>query len=100
MVAGVIGLSFNGYWQLEEAARQRSRTAATIASAEEVMGMLRDAETYAFELLPDSLWRHSGVDPRNVAGRNLAPQGEFDWPEGVRPLSTQRSTWAPGAYQR
>lgn len=64
------------------------------------LGMLRDAETYAFELLPDSIWRHSGIDPRNVAGRNLAPQAEFDWPEGARPLSTQRSTWAPGAYQR
>jgi hypothetical protein len=64
------------------------------------LGMLRDAETYAFELRPNSMWRHSGTDPRNVSGRNLAPQAEFDWPEGVKPLPTERSTWAPGAYQR
>ena len=64
------------------------------------LGMLRDADTYAFELPPDSIWRHSGIDPRNVGGRNLAPQAEFDWPEGVRPVSSQRSTWAPGAFQR
>ena len=64
------------------------------------VGMLRDAETYAFELPPGSVWRHSGIDPRNVNGRNLAPQAEFEWPEGLRPASTQRSTWVPGAYQR
>jgi hypothetical protein len=64
------------------------------------LGMLRDAETYAFELPPESVWRHSGIDPRNVAGRNLAPQAEFEWPEGVRTLPPQRSSWAPGAYQR
>ena len=64
------------------------------------LGMLRDAETYAFELTPNSMWRHSGVDPRNVGGRNLAPQAEFNWPQGVSLLSPQRSTWAPGAYQR
>lgn len=64
------------------------------------LGMLRDAATYAFELPPNSIWRHSGIDPRNVVGRNLAPQAEFDWPEGVRALSPQRSTWAPGAFQR
>ena len=64
------------------------------------LGMLRDAETYAFELKPDSIWRHSGIDPRHIAGRNLAPQAEFEWAEGVRKLSPQRSSWAPGAYQR
>ena len=64
------------------------------------LGMLRDAATYAFELPPDSVWRHSGIDPRDVGGRNLAPQAEFEWPEGVRLLSPQRSTWAPGAFQR
>ena len=64
------------------------------------LGMLRDAETYAFELPPDSTWRKSGIDPRNVAGRNLAPQAEFDWPVGVRPLSPGRASWVPGAYQR
>ena len=64
------------------------------------LGMLRDAETYAFELPPGSVWRHSGIDPRHIAGRNLSPQAEFEWPEGVRVLSPQRSIWAPGAYQR
>jgi len=64
------------------------------------LGMLRDADTYAFELPPTSIWRHSGIDPRNVGGRNLAPQAEFNWPEGVRELSQPRSSWAPGAYQR
>ena len=64
------------------------------------LGMLRDAETYAFELPPNSTWRKSGIDPRNVAGRNLAPQAEFDWPVGVRPLSPGRASWVPGAYQR
>ena len=64
------------------------------------LGMLRDAETYAFELPPNSTWRRSGIDPRHVAGRNLAPQAEFDWPVGVRPLSPGRASWVPGAYQR
>ena len=64
------------------------------------LGMLRDGETYAFELPPNSTWRKSGIDPRNVAGRNLAPQAEFDWPVGVRPLSPGRASWVPGAFQR
>ena len=64
------------------------------------LGMLRDAETYAFELPPNSTWRKSGIDPRHVAGRNLAPQAEFDWPVGVRPLSPGRASWVPGAFQR
>jgi hypothetical protein len=64
------------------------------------LGMLRDAETYAFELAPDSTWRHSGVDPRKVKGHDLAPTGEFEWPVGVRALPAGRSNWSPGAYQR
>ena len=63
-------------------------------------GMLRDAETYAFELEPDSMWRHSGVDPRNVKGHDLSPKAEFEWPVGVRVLPSDRQRWAPGAYQR
>ena len=62
--------------------------------------VLRDADTYAFELLPNSLWRGSAVDPRKVAGRDLAPTGEFEWPVGVLPLSPGLTRWAPGAYQR
>ena len=63
-------------------------------------GMLRDAETYAFELEPDSMWRHSGVDPRHVKGHDLSPKAEFEWPVGVRVLPSDRQRWAPGAYQR
>jgi hypothetical protein len=62
--------------------------------------VLRDADTYAFELLPNSLWRGSGIDPRNVAGRDLSPKGEFEWPVGVLPIPPGQTTWAPGAYQR
>ena len=62
--------------------------------------MLRDADTYAFELLPGSTWRGSAVDPRSVAGRDLSPKGEFEWPVGVLPLAPELTRWAPGAYQR
>ncbi len=62
--------------------------------------VLRDADTYAFELLPNSWWRGSAIDPRNVAGRDLTPQGEFEWPVGVLPIAPGQTTWAPGAYQR
>lgn len=61
---------------------------------------LRDYETYAFELPPDSMWRHSGIDPRNIDGHDLSPKGEFDWPAKVVPLEGERSSWTPGAYQR
>ncbi len=65
------------------------------------MRMLRDADTYAFELQPDSWWRGSGIDPRNVKGRDLSPKAEFEWPVGTRKLEVGgRSGWAPGAYQR
>ena len=63
-------------------------------------GMLRDAETYAFELAPGSMWRHSGADPRNVRGHDLSPQAEFEWPTGVRLLPGGRDRWSPGAFQR
>ncbi len=63
-------------------------------------GMLRDAATYGFELPPDSMWRGSGVDPRNINGRNLSPTGEFEWPANVHALEPGRTQWSPGAYQR
>lgn len=63
-------------------------------------GMLSDAETYAFELPPGSVWRNSGVDPHKVGGLDLAPKAEFAWPVGVRALPADRSHWSPGAYQR
>jgi hypothetical protein len=63
-------------------------------------GMLRDIWTYGLELPPDSMWRGSGVDPRNINGHNLAPLGEFDWPATVRPLAPGRTQWSPGAFQR
>lgn len=63
-------------------------------------GMLRDAETYAFELPPDSLWRGRAIDPRNVDGHDLSPKAEFEWPVGTRELPAGRSSWSPGAYQR
>ncbi len=63
-------------------------------------GMLRDIETYAFELPPGSVWRDSGVDPRSVGGVDLAPKGEFEWPVGVREIKPGATSWTPGAYQR
>ena len=63
-------------------------------------GMLRDISTYGFELPPDSVWRGSGIDPRNVNGHDLAPSGEFEWPAQVRALPPGRTQWSPGAYQR
>ena len=63
-------------------------------------GMLRDAATYGFELPPDSIWRGSGVDPRNITGHDLSPKGEFEWPANIRELAPTRSQWSPGAYQR
>jgi hypothetical protein len=64
------------------------------------LGMLRDAETYAFELEPGSVWRGRGVDPRQVGGRDLAPKAEFEWPLGTRALTPDRTSWSPGAYQK
>jgi hypothetical protein len=64
------------------------------------LGMLRDADTYAFELPPGSIWRGSGIDPRNVIGLDLSPKAEFEWPVGVRALPAGLSQWSPGAYQR
>jgi hypothetical protein len=63
-------------------------------------GMLADAATYAFELPPDSVWRGSGINPRDVQGVDLAPQAEFSWPMGRQPLPAGRSIWSPGAFQK
>jgi hypothetical protein len=65
-----------------------------------VARMLADIDTYAFELPPDSIWRGSGIDPRNVGGHDLSPKFEFEWPLGGRPIEPGRTSWTPGAYQR
>ena len=65
-----------------------------------IRGMLRDADTYAFELAPGSVWHGSGIDPRQVGRRDLSPQAEFEWPVGTRALPAGRTSWSPGAYQR
>jgi hypothetical protein len=66
-------------------------------------GMLRDFDTYAFELPPGGLWRGSGVDPRalmlNGQRQDLSPKAEFQWPIGTRPLAP-RDSWSPGAFQQ
>jgi hypothetical protein len=62
--------------------------------------MLRDLDTYAFELSPGSMWRNKGVDPRNVGGRNVAPMAEYEWPLGSKPLPKDLASWTPGAFQK
>lgn len=62
--------------------------------------MLRDIDTYGFELPPGSIWRGSGVDPRQIGGHDLSPKREFEWPVGTRELPPGASSWSPGAYQR
>lgn len=62
-------------------------------------GMLRDIDTYGFELPPGSIWRGSAVDPKNVQGHDLTPKAEFEWPVGTREIKAP-SSWSPGAYQR
>jgi hypothetical protein len=66
-------------------------------------GMLRDFDTYAFELPPGGLWRGSGVDPRALVlggkRQDLSPKAEFQWPTGTRPLTPVES-WSPGAFQK
>lgn len=64
------------------------------------LGMLRDAETQAFELAPESMWRGSGVDARNIAGQDLSPKAEFEWPAGTLAIPPGRKGWSPGAHQR
>jgi hypothetical protein len=61
---------------------------------------LRDADTYGFELAPGSMWRGSGIDPRQVGGQDLSPKAEFKWPVGTEPLPADLDRWSPGAYQR
>lgn len=61
---------------------------------------LRDADTYGFELAPGSMWRDSGIDPRQVGGQDLSPKAEFKWPVGTEPLPSNLDRWSPGAYQR
>jgi hypothetical protein len=63
-------------------------------------GMLRDIDTHGLELPPGSMWRGSGVDPARIAGRDLSPKAEFEWPVGTRELKPGRGSWSPGAYQR
>ncbi len=63
-------------------------------------GMLRDIETYGFELPPGSIWRNSGVDPRRIGDQDLSPKAEFKWPVGIESLPAGREQWTPGAYQR
>jgi hypothetical protein len=63
-------------------------------------GMLRDLDTYAFELPPNSTWRGAGVDPRNIDGQDLSPKNEFAWPYGFKPIPPGQTSWTPGAFQR
>jgi hypothetical protein len=66
-------------------------------------GQLADLDTYAFELPPSSPLRGAGIDPRRVGSSNLAPEAEFDWSEGRKPLNPPpagRSSWSPGAFQK
>jgi hypothetical protein len=62
-------------------------------------GALSDPEMLAFEPTAASGLRGSGVDPRNVAGQNLAPKLEFSLPIGTRPAPALPG-WTPGAFQR
>jgi hypothetical protein len=68
-------------------------------NAQAAFWMLRDAETYAFELDPGAFWRGRGVDAAAVAGPRAAPTAEFRWPTGTEPLAA-RVHLTPGAYQR
>lgn len=63
-------------------------------------GMLRDIDTYAFELPANSTWRGAGIDPRNVAGHDLSPKAEFEWKGGTKALPRVPERWTPGAFQR
>jgi hypothetical protein len=62
---------------------------------------LADVQTHSFELPPASGLRGTGVDPRRVAGHDLAPRAEFDWRQGSVPLATPNPMrWSPGALQK
>jgi hypothetical protein len=64
------------------------------------LGMLTDVATNAFELPTGSWLRGRGVNPKNVAGRDVAPKFEFEFPVGLRPLRGDITSWSPGAFQR
>jgi hypothetical protein len=61
--------------------------------------VLSDPAMLAFEPRSGSGLRANGVDPRNVAGQNLAPKLEFALPIGTRPAPAPAG-WMPGAFQR
>jgi hypothetical protein len=60
---------------------------------------LADPEMLAFEPTAASGLRGGGVDPRSVAGQNLAPTLEFALPVGTR-AAPALQRWTPGAFQR
>jgi hypothetical protein len=74
---------------------------AEFAGNEHVLSadVLSDPAMMAFEPRAGSGLRASGVDPRNVAGQNLAPKLEFALPIGTRPAPALTG-WTPGAFQR
>jgi hypothetical protein len=64
------------------------------------LGMLTDVVTNAFELPTGSWLRGRAVNPKSVAGRDLSPKFEFEFPVGLRPLRGDITSWSPGAFQR
>jgi hypothetical protein len=64
------------------------------------LGMLTDVVTHAFELPSGSWLKGRAVNPKNVAGRDVAPKFEFEFPVGLRPLRADITSWSPGAFQR
>jgi hypothetical protein len=61
--------------------------------------VLNAPDLLAFDPTATSGLRARGVDPRQVAGQNLAPKLEFALPIGTRPAPVL-SGWTPGAFQR
>jgi hypothetical protein len=59
---------------------------------------LSDPATLDFTLGSSSLIVGTGVEPPIVRGRSLAPDAEFRWPVGTRPIARPKS-WTPGAFQ-
>jgi hypothetical protein len=60
---------------------------------------LADPAMLAFEPAPGSGLRGTGIDPRGIAGQDLAPKVEFRLPVGIRTLPPA-TRWTPGAFQR